>query len=332
MFYAFRWENSVISDRINALLSPYLPKDLIPQHALVVDEHPAESDMPTIIKRLEKRHAPSEASGDPITDQIRSIFMQLLPGNPNPNLDDNFFELGGDSILCIRLAHALERCKLYVDITSIFNNPTIRSLRALVHNKERATRPKAKLHLKVEKIYAPPVAQEFFQHNPVSANHYVLPALLTFQKLNIPRLQAALTVIITRHQSLRTCFQFSNSPASILVLQPEKASFATKTFPFPFDPAHPSVIEMEGSLSLPEGRNVALAIYGDTQAFIVVHHLCVDVLSWGVLLDEISHLYSGGDVSELPPPHNYEKFCTELQSQVFYPLPPPPITSFRSRL
>lgn len=306
----------MISDRINALLSPYLPKDLIPQHALLVDEHPAIFDMPTIIKKLEKQHTTLETSGDPIVEQIRSVFTQLLPGNPNPNLDDNFFELGGDSILCIRLAHALERCKLYADITSIFNNPTIRSLRALVRSKDTATRPKTKLHSKAEKVYAPPVAQEFFHHAPVSANHYVLPALLTFQKLNLPRLQVALTVIITRHQSLRTCFQFSSSPASIRVLPPEQTTFTTKTFPFPFDPSHTSVAEMESSLSITEGRNVALAIYGDTQAFLVVHHLCVDVLSWGTLLDEISHLYSGGEVSELPPPHSYERFCAELQSQV----------------
>jgi amino acid adenylation domain-containing protein len=195
---------------------------------------------------------------------------------------DNFFHLGGDSILSLRAASLARQQGLAVTPKDFFQGQTLRELAQLT----QLVQPEA-LHAygpEQGEIPLTPILAHLFEQ-PVALQKnlvMVLPANLS-QPVAPKDLEAALTGLFAHHDMLRLCFDGPTQeagPGKRLVIRPhEQAPDLAKQAVL--TPGEPVVLDLaNGPLFL------ALQPSPDKIIF-VAHHVCVDPVSWTMLLEDL---------------------------------------------
>ncbi|MFF2142911.1 amino acid adenylation domain-containing protein, partial [Kitasatospora sp. NPDC058190] len=177
--------------------------------------------------------APSLSTGgtgrDPRTPQeqiLCELFAQVL-GLPRVGADDNFFELGGHSLLATRLIAAI-RATFGVELAlrALFEHPTPAAVATGLD-----TAAPSRLRLTKQRR-AEPLPLSFAQRRlwfihkleGPSATYNIPLALRLTGSLDGAALRAALSDLVTRHESLRTVFPEDGGVPRQLVLDPVEAA------------------------------------------------------------------------------------------------------------
>ncbi|MEV6139120.1 condensation domain-containing protein [Nocardia sp. NPDC051990] len=144
---------------------------------------------------------------DELERSIAEIWSQLLgeaPGN-----HDGFFDSGGDSLLAIRLLSRVEaRTGRAVELPEFLRRPTVSGLAAALRAAANTDVPAIEARgLASARVSFGQYRLWFMQQlEPDSTTYNVLWAARIIGALDLPRLQAALDIVVSRHEALRTCF------------------------------------------------------------------------------------------------------------------------------
>jgi yersiniabactin nonribosomal peptide synthetase len=124
---------------LNAHLAPLLPRYMMPERIVALDEIPLSANGKVDRKRIAQRVASSEATvaiAEPpygeIERRLAQLWSQLL-SKANISRHDNFFALGGDSLLATKLAQqARQRLGIELPLQAIFASSTLAELAAVL--------------------------------------------------------------------------------------------------------------------------------------------------------------------------------------------------------
>ncbi|KAA0115009.1 non-ribosomal peptide synthetase [Mycolicibacterium sp. P9-22] len=200
--------------RVRSHLKGVLPGYMVPSAMATLDELPLTDNGKLNVRALPEVEHQRSASRAPQTateEAMCTLFAEVL-GLDDAGVDDDFFDLGGHSLISIRLINRV-RAALGVEmsIRDVFDAPTAAELAARLDGKPQVIpRPELTAAIRPERIPASPAQQRLLLVDRLggeSAVAYNYPLAFRVRgELRLDALDAALSDVLTRHESLRTVF------------------------------------------------------------------------------------------------------------------------------
>jgi amino acid adenylation domain-containing protein len=326
-------ENIVFSGKLRSFLAQRLPDYMIPALFVVLDRFPLTPNGkvdrralpdPEIILNSNNTIAPRT----PQEEILANIWQEVLKIE-TVGIEDNFLELGGHSLLATQIISRIrEAFATEISPSAIFECPTIAELATkLTSGKTNSNKASHQLSIlptievrdKTENSNIPlSFAQErlwFLCQLEGNASAYNIANALYLQgKLDLAALERSLSVMVARHESLRTNFiECDGRPQQIIVaersidlesidlrelagveLERQIEASIEEVSRYRFDLATESLLKVRLLLVEPESYIL----------LITIHHIISDGWSMGVFLEELAALYrdsSRGITPSLPP-------------------------------
>ncbi|MBT6276943.1 MAG: amino acid adenylation domain-containing protein [Chromatiales bacterium] len=296
----------VDADELRIHLGRSLPEYMIPIRIVVVDQLPRTSAgkldrkhlavaEPGTRLELGTAHAPPQ---NDVERQLVEIWQAVLEV-PSVGIDDNYFSLGGDSIKAIQILSRTLRQGLHIEMQDLMHHRTIRHLAPLVTLSEpvapAVSDAQSAGHLKLSAAQA-----RFFTEHLVVPGKFHHAVLFEVRiAIDAKTLGAAFAAVRDRHEGLRTTF----SPGPMVAPPGAPAPYVREVTDL-----SAVLPEMMAPFDLAAGELFRLAIIRSGESarlLIVVHHLCIDGVSWRVLAEELGILLSAavtGTTPSLPHP------------------------------
>jgi len=302
---------------LEAHLRSRLPGHMVPSAFVALDALPRTPSGKVDRRALPAPRwetAPYAAPRTPTEEILAAIWSELL-GVERVGARDDFFALGGHSLLATRLVSRVrERFGKEVPVRRLFETPTVAGFAPAVEEGGPCAAPP--LARRPRDGARPPAsfAQERLwlleQLHPGGAAYHVPAAVRLSGELDVAALAASLREIVRRHESLRTGFEaVDGRPVQAVAPRLEitlpvvdlsglgsaaRADVAARVLAAerrrPFELATPPLL-----------RALVLRTSGRAHVLsLVTHHVVADGWSMGVLLHELTTLFGGGTLPELP--------------------------------
>lgn len=300
---------SVDKDVLRCALTKRLPDYMIPSQIHLLDRLPHNLTGKIDVKTLEKLALELQTATDnvpptnPIEQSLLDIWRDVL-GSHVKGITDNFFFLGGHSLKAAQITGRIQaRLGMELTIADLYQHPTIKALAALIHQCQ--IKP-------LEQI--PPVEDQHYY--PLShaqqclwlicqmeggSQAYNVPLVWDVSNVDIAALGDALTLVVRRHEALRTGFITVDSVPQQFVVAPEDTHILPVIHDLTTTPDAgiqvETIINREANTVFqleapPLLRLVVLRLPGETwRLLLTFHHLVVDGWSLMILFDEINHAY-----------------------------------------
>ncbi|MEV5976563.1 amino acid adenylation domain-containing protein [Streptomyces sp. NPDC052114] len=295
---------------IRSQLARVLPEFMVPAAVLVLDALPL-----TVNGKLDRSALPAPdfaigSSGrEPRTqveEMLCGLFAEVL-GLEWVGAEDGFFDLGGDSLLAMRLISRVRAVlDVEVGIAGLFGAPTVAGLAGLIGETSAGTEDRVALRVWQRPDVVPlSFAQQrmWFLNRmdesvPGAAAAYNMPLALRISGvLDVAALEAALSDVADRHESLRTVFPDIDGVPHQLVLR-GRAGRPPLTI-VQTDEAQVAEALVEGlsggfDLRVDVPWRVWLLVTGPGEFVlsVVAHHVAVDGWSMGVLARDLEAAYA----------------------------------------
>lgn len=235
--------------------------------------------------------------------------------------DDNYFDLGGDSIQAIRIAARARQAGLLLPASKIFAGQTVTAMAAMVSA--------VQLEQQAERGEGPfaltPIQQRYVSRNVVPGRMCHTVVLEAGPELRSDALSRALAALVERHPALNlrltrcadgTWQQQSGHGAPTCGF-----SDFTKLSAKRLEPAFRTRVEtLRGELDMIAGPSILMELFalngGSHRLVVIVHHMCVDAVSWNILIEDLNLALlqqEQGQTPDLPPMQcSYQTFATRL--------------------
>ncbi|MBW4417621.1 MAG: amino acid adenylation domain-containing protein [Myxacorys californica WJT36-NPBG1] len=297
---------------LRCFLKAKLPHYMVPAAFVLLDVLPLNANgkldrralpAPNISSDLESNFvAPRTA----IEATIADIWTEVLNLSQPPSVQANFFELGGHSLLATQVVSRLRTTfQVELPLRRLFEAPTIADLAIAISDIAQSS--EAPIERVSQSADLPlSFAQErlwFLDQLKPGDPAYNIPAAVRLQGvLNVTALEQSLNTIVQRHAVLRTSFVIRGG-------QPIQAIAETVSLPLPIvDLQNLKGTEQEQriqQLAMQEAQTsfdlaqapllrVTLLQLGETEYVVLftMHHIISDRWSMGVLIRELTTLYS----------------------------------------
>ncbi|WP_327173846.1 amino acid adenylation domain-containing protein [Streptomyces sp. NBC_01335] len=336
---------------LTRLLAARLPAHMVPGRVLTLDALPltvnGKLDRKALTERAARQDTPA-AAGAPARDALAdldaldalvTLFAETLP-EPDVDADTDFFMAGGDSIVAITLINRARALGLPIAPRDVFLHRTPRALAA--HLRTRVPQLPA----------APEPARP--QDGPVhptpivlrqrelggSLDRFAQARTLTVPDGTTPAdVRRAADALLATHPALRLRLRADHGVWSLAT---EPARAATVLLPDTTDPTA-AADEAAARLDPESGEVVAFSWLAATRTLVVTaHHLCVDAVSWLILLDDLATALRGGTPAPATTPFAaYAEALTARSAETVdglghwlttldAPAPLPPATALRT--
>ena len=283
-------------------LADRLPAYMIPGRLVVAEQLPLNSngklDVRAVTELAEAALVGAgERDSEPTTPTEKALCEVLADvfGGADSGIDRDFFELGMDSIVAISLVNNARRRGLAVDVRMVVSAPTVRDLAAAVDRRadDVSTReargadygPVRPLPV-VSWLLDQPAYRRLSQHVLLR-----LPDGVTSDKLI-----AVLQAVLDGHDTLRSTLDdtlVTHAPGHVAA-----ADVLTIADSEALDVVARAAID---DLDPRAGRMVrAVWLQAEQQLFLTIHHLAVDIVSWGILVADLAAAWSQVDAGERP--------------------------------
>jgi amino acid adenylation domain-containing protein len=296
-------------DALRIALAVRLPDYMIPNQIRILDRLPHNLNGKIDFKALEIMALEEQSSTDEVaaTNNIECIILaiwQEVLGSHVKGITDNFFFLGGHSLKAAQITGRIqERLSVELAIGDIYRQPCVQALAALIH--EHQIKPLKLIPQVEEQPYYPlsHAQQRLWLLCQMEGGSlaYNVPLVWDVPSVDLTALGDALTLVVRRHEALRTGFITVDGAPKQFVLAPEDI----RILPVVHDLTAVSDANIQAEaitnretnttfqLEVPPLlRLVVLQLPGDRwRLLLTIHHLVVDGWSLMVLFDEINHTY-----------------------------------------
>jgi len=271
----------------------------------------------------------------PLEQELARIWQEVL-GLERVGITDNFFELGGDSILSIQIVARANQKGLRVAHKHLFEHRTVAELAAVVDTTPIIENEQGEVSGEQRLT---PIQQWFFSQQSAELHHWNQTTLVSVSGRVQPELlKAAVGALLRHHDALRLRFSRAGEGAGE-GWQAHYAAVSSAAAPLTVhDLSGVAVAAQRGeierlaaaaqsSLDLSEGPLLQVHYYklGVDESgaergrlLMVIHHLAVDIVSWGILLDQLQQGYEqleqGAAEVQLPAKTtSYQQWAEVLQ-------------------
>jgi len=288
-------------------LQQKLPEYMLPSAFVLMKKMPLTSNGKVDRRALP---APDTAGPDleksyvsprtPVEDLLARLWAKAL-GVRRVGIHDNFFELGGDSIVSIQIASRANKAGVRFAPRQIFQHRTIAELATVL---ETTTAIKSEQGLITGPIPLTPIQHWLFEQDLPEVDHWNQAVMFDLrQPLDSSILEKALQQLLFHHDALRSRFIQGPSGWQQLGARPVPARLLTEVnFSGTPEEYQEKIIqefatELQASINLSEGELVRAALihlgsHKPDRFLWVIHHLAVDIVSWGTLLEGLQVGYS----------------------------------------
>ena len=256
---------------------------------------------------------PPTVTAEPVTPterHVAAVWAEVF-GLPRVGREDHFFRLGGHSLLATKvLARIRARLRVDAPLRTIFEAPVLADLARRLDSLPAGDRDviptgdrPATVPLSVPLSFAQERLWFIDQLEPDSAAYNVHYAMRLAGELDLGALRRALDLLVERHEVLRTTYQVIDERPAQIVAAPAPVdlhvvdSHADKVMDV-------AAAEAATPFDLTRGPLFRATAYrtADDEHLLVLctHHIAVDDWSKNVLARELSALYSGEPVDDLP--------------------------------
>jgi amino acid adenylation domain-containing protein/non-ribosomal peptide synthase protein (TIGR01720 family) len=295
---------------LREFLQSRLPSYMIPSFFVYVDKFPllpnGKIDRKGLYQTHQVSYDVSETDIPPQTEleqTLAGIWADVLRVK-KVSVHDNFFKMGGDSILSIQLLSKARARGIHLTLKEIINHPTIFKLTKVAKKEKQGLSLILGQNYGTTEVPLTPIQHEFFKNNHSDPNHFNQSIMLLAQKrIEFSILEKAVAALISHHESLR--FRFSlldNGEWKQDVSQESENELICRVVDFSsIEDKLTFKIEQESfdaqkSLDIKQGPLIRVVLFECGQQrlqclLIVIHHLVVDGISWGILLEDLEQFY-----------------------------------------
>ncbi len=231
--------------------------------------------------------------------QLRTWFSELT-GMAVVGGDDNFFSLGGDSIGALRLVGRARAAGYRLEVRDVFQHPTPMGLAGRLERPPAAAEAEDVVAAEAEEGVVPLLPfQRRFLHGPgPHARNRQSVVLRVPAGVRAEAVRAAMAELVAQHPALRQCLISEGFAGA----EPRLEQQAEGRVPFwqeweaGVEPAVVWPVLAQG-LDPAAGRLMAVGWVDDgegARVFWTIHHLAVDAVSWGILIDDLATLVAEG--------------------------------------
>ncbi|KAL4905874.1 hypothetical protein BDW74DRAFT_177571 [Aspergillus multicolor] len=250
-----------------------------------------------------------------IPEIIQGIFAQVL-NLPIHKVDPNrsFIYLGGDSITGIAVVSKARKCGLNLPLNRILQAKSIEELAAWCDTKPVPTKRVAELS---SPFALSPIQELFFRSSPAvlkgSGRFNQSITVRLANRVEPTVLENAIRAVVRKHGMFRA--RFSKSTDGTWQQRTTKGvdsayKFRTHVSKSSSD-MRSKIANTQCSLNVQSGPVVAADLFekdGEQILFLVASHLCVDVVSWRIVLQELEDFIENGSLSS-DAPLSFQSWC-----------------------
>jgi amino acid adenylation domain-containing protein/non-ribosomal peptide synthase protein (TIGR01720 family)/FkbM family methyltransferase len=310
-------------------LKKSLPEYMVPTEFVLLSELPLTSsgkvDRRALPAPRSTKKAEFVAPRDQIEKTLAEVWCQVLRLE-RVSIHDNFFELGGDSILSVLIVTRAAKAGLRLLPRDLFQYQTIAELASSVGSTAAIVAEQTPV---TGEVQLTPIQSWFFEQNLPDPHHFNHAMLLTLRQPIDPKvLERAASELVIYHDALRLRFRHVGDTWSQWNAAPDQpVSFECFDLSQSDESQQAEAIQqhatrLQTSLNLPDGPLIRFAFFDcapqPAQLLIVIHHLAVDGISWGILLDDLQCLcehLSRNQQPRLPPKTTSYKTWARLLSE-----------------
>ncbi|MFI9630673.1 condensation domain-containing protein [Streptomyces sp. NPDC052042] len=318
-------DGTVSENELMDMLRREVPAHLLPEQLLCAARLPMKPDGKAS-RAFQTLTAAGSGAPEPAQDMteveaaLASIWSEIL-GVEHVGLDDDYYALGGDSVQAVRIATKAAERGLQVTRRHLFTHPTIRSLARVTTSAAGAAMVR-KSFARRRSIPLTPVQRWFFGLGLPDVGHWNQSvAVKVPRSLSSEALLAAVRTVADHHDVLRHRFRRRGTDWE-QVIDPTAQTVAIEDVPASGDEAVSTAIDQaRRGVDIAAGPLLRATLIRDGAdrrlLVLTAHHLVVDVLSWGVLLDDLrtvcAHRVAGDPVRLPPVPIAYDEWARALQ-------------------
>ncbi|MFT5822221.1 MAG: amino acid adenylation domain-containing protein [Crocinitomix sp.] len=235
---------------------------------------------------------------------------------------DSFYNLGGDSIKSIQVVARLKQKGYALKVENLLRTPVLEDL-ARIMRETTHTIDQSGVQGKVEFT---PIQQWFFESEVIKKQHHFNQSVMlkSTERIDITVLEKCLIMLTQHHDALRMVIQQSDAEQVQLNNDVNAKSFTIDSHDLSESEDFVEQITeqcdtLQANISLNEGPLVKVAHFKlkeDDRLALIIHHLVVDGVSWRILLEDLSSLYTAfkaDDKATLPlKTDSFQKWAQSL--------------------
>ncbi|KAJ5091869.1 hypothetical protein NUU61_006739 [Penicillium alfredii] len=251
-----------------------------------------------------KTERPQETENDGSLKVIREIFAQVLNISlQKVNIDRSFVSLGGDSITGMAVISRARKQGLVVTLHDILQSRSVKELAQTASSKAPVTHREEKTG---EGFGLSPVQKLYFRSSTAFMGAARFNQSITVRiarRVEGEVLRRAIKAVTSQHSMFRARF----SKASDGTWQQKAAAEVDESYRFRVHSVSdtramvPKIAESQSCLDPMNGPIFAADLFnlrsGGQILFLVAHHLCVDMVSWRIILGDLEELIVSGSLS-----------------------------------
>ncbi|KAH9861676.1 hypothetical protein J1614_011429 [Plenodomus biglobosus] len=245
-----------------------------------------------------------------IERKLQTIFANVLNlPVEDIRLNQSFLHLGGDSIAAMQVSSQCRAQNLPISVQDIIRSKSISTLATTVNLAEELDPVPEAVEYNLP-FDVSPIQKVFFETVGDANNYFNQTELFRLSRnFSIGEIRDAFTALIAIHPMLRGRF-FQNDAGNwqqrvevdtkkSFRLRQHRVTTANDTT------LRPIIDDSQTSLNITDGPTFAVELFDVDDTFsqaiaLVAHHLVIDVVSWGVLLEDLQNLLNGVK----PPPQS----------------------------
>ncbi|MEU6432601.1 amino acid adenylation domain-containing protein, partial [Microbispora sp. NPDC046973] len=233
----------------------------------------------------------------PVETSLAEIWADLL-NVERVGVEDNFFDLGGDSIVSIQAVARARALGMHFTPAQLFEHQTIAALAPRVTDRSLTD---AEQGVVTGEFPLTPIQRWFFAKELPYPEHFTQSVLLeTATPVDSDTLRTAVAAVIEHHDALRARYvRYGDQWAGRNV----GAEAEARLWVSRIEDLDEQVRVVQSSLDLEHGPLARFVLFDRGERgqllLVVVHHLAVDSVSWGILIEDLEIAYGQAERGEM---------------------------------
>ncbi|KAF2020287.1 acetyl-CoA synthetase-like protein [Aaosphaeria arxii CBS 175.79] len=288
---------------------PLMPSGKMDRRRVVQWLEQMDKDMYRTISTL-GLEAPKEEVNT-VESKLQAIFANVLNLPPEDiRLNQSFLHLGGDSIAAMQVSSQCRAQGLAITVQDIIRSKSIAALASKVSVSQDDSASDGKTQEHNLPFDLTPIQKVFFSAAGSVYNHFNQSVVLRLSRsFELQEIEAALASLVTIHPMLRARFRTDESKTwRQQIIKDIPGSFRLRHHTVPTasnDTIGKITDESQATLDITTGPTFSVDLFEVDDTFtqaiaLVAHHLIIDVVSWGIVLEDLQSLLNGVK----PPPQS----------------------------